>query len=299
MLPRRSYLALALCLGTGLALASISQAQVIYSSGGFEAYDLAPLSPQGPGGTPSWLTTDFAQDLGNAAGVVQSNTVFAGNRAVQIIGPNLLDDIVFSNQTFWWQDRTATPITPGSNIVRVTYRQRLNGNQGDTSQMPFAGIFLEGLLASNGNQVAITSVFIDNAERITAITTGGNSISTPTLPNIFNNWHELRVDLNFTTNRFSVFLDGVPATPLTNLPFRTGTTPVVNRLVEFGFQASTLGAGIPPTNDTFFDDFLVVGVAVPEPTTYAMIALTALGAGYWHSRRRKAAQTEAAEVVEC
>jgi hypothetical protein len=42
-----------------------------------------------------------------------------------------------------------------------------------------------------------------------------------------------------------------------------------------------------------------MGVAVPEPTTYAMIALTALGAGYWHSRRRKLAQTDAAAAVEC
>jgi len=206
-----------------------------------------------------------------------------------------------SATTFWFQDRTGSPFNPvlnGTPIVRTTYRQMLTGSAGDTSQMPFAGIYFEGFNAG-GTQQQITSVFIDNAERLTVITAAGNTVSSAIIPGLFNNWQDLRVDLNFTTQRFTVFLNGVAVSPLINLPFRNSNGPT-NRLVEFGFEASTLGVGVPPTNDTFFDDYLLVAVAgVPEPGTYVLIGLGMLSAGgVWNYRRRQLLRAVQADVGE-
>ena len=303
MMQRRPVGVTMLALLVSGALATSSHAQTtLYDSGGFEGFalDALALYPSNP-----WQTTDFSQlVLGTPAGVVQSATTFAGSRAVRIIGPNMFDDPTFSGQTFWYHDwtgganSTAPPFTPGNSIVRTTYRQMLTGTQGNTSQMPFAGVYFEGFTAG-GTQQMITAVFIDNAERLTAITTGGASISTPILPNIFNNWQDLRVDLNFQTQRFTVFRNGVPISPLINIPFRNANGPT-NRLVEFGLEASYLsGAPDPPTNDSFFDNYLVVVAAVPEPATYALFGLSlAAGGGVWHHRRRRLQRCAEAQVVE-
>lgn len=290
----RNFLFWSLTLSACFLAPSWCNAQTtIYNSGGFESFSLNPLAFQ-----DNWDTTDFSQlILSNPAGVIQSATTFSGTRAMQVIGNNMFDDSTFSNSTFWFQSLTSSPFNPvlnGTPVVRTTWRQRLNGTQGNTSQMPFAGVYFEGLTAT-GQQQTITSVFIDNAERLTAITTAGNFVSSATLPNIFNNWQSLQVDLNFTTQRFTVFLNGSPVSPLINIPFRNTNGPT-NRLVEHGFQASTQGVGVPPTNDNYYDDYLVIATAVPEPSTIAMAGLCLLGAaGAWRYQRRK--QLLAAESV--
>lgn len=289
---------LAVAMASWLWMVSFCEAQTtVYNSNGFEGFAVDTLSPQ-----DNWQTTDFNQLFGSTpAGVVQSSTTFSGSRAVQVIGPNLFDDGGFAGQTFWYQDRTASPFNPvanGTPVVRTTWRQMLQGTQGNTAQMPFAGVYFEGFNAANQQQV-ITTVFIDNAERLTAMTTSGNFFSSATLPNIFNNWQNLQVDLNFSTQRFTVFLNGVAVSPLINLPFRN-SLGATNRLVEFGFEASFLsGSGVPPTNDNFYDDYLVMAFAVPEPTTYALIGLGIVSAaGAWNYRRRKLAQASNADVEE-
>jgi PEP-CTERM motif len=276
-----------------LAVPMVSYAQTtIYNSGGFEAYNIDTLSPQ-----DNWNTTDGNQ-FGTPAGIVQSTTTFAGTRAVQVIGQNLLNDITFSNQTFWWQDRVATPINPvaqGTPIIRTTWRQFVTGTTGDLSQMPFVGIYFEGLTAG-GTQQSITSIFYDNADRISAITTNGNLAFSAVIPNSRNTWLDMRADFNFSTQRFSVFANN--SLVINNQLFRNTNGPT-NRIVEFGFQASAIDLiSPPPTNDAFYDDYLVVGLAaVPEPTTYALGGLTILGAlGFWRYRSKRNQKCMEAEV---
>lgn len=266
----------------------------IYNSNGFEGFAVDPLAFQ-----DDWQTTDLNQIIGTTpAGVVQSAVTFGGsNRAVQMIGPNLFDDSGFNFQTFWWQDRTAAPFHPvlnGTPVVRTTFRQRYEGTIGDTSQIPFAGVYFEGLNTSNA-QLPITSVLFDFAGRITALTSSGNSFSTPVIPDLFNQWQNVRVDLNFTTNRFTVFMNDVAMTPLVNLPFRF---PNMNRLVEFGFQGSTLGVGVPPTNNNYYDDYIVTAFAVPEPSTYALFGILLAGAVVVRNYRRGTKPAEEQELTE-
>ena len=290
----RRSLSTLLVLGTVFICTIQGHAQFsIYNSNGFEGFAIDPLSPQ-----DDWQTTDLNQIIGSTpAGVIQSSVTFSGNRAVQMIGPNLFDDGGFSNQTFWWQDRTAAPFNPvlnGTPVVRTVFRQRYNGTIGDTSQIPFAGVYFEGLNTS-GVQRPITSVLFDFAGRITAITAGDNSFSTPTIPDLFNTWQNMRVELNFTTNRFTVFMNDVAMTPLINLPFRNSN---INRLVEFGFQGSTLGVGIPPTNTNYYDDFVVTAFAVPEPGTYALFSVLLLGAVVVRNWRKTRKPEEHELIVE-
>ncbi len=269
----------------GLLLLPISAyAQVtIYNSGGFESYNIDTLSPQ-----DNWQTTDINQNS-TPAGIVQSALTFSGNRAVQVIGPNLFNDINFSYSTFWWQDRTGSPINPvalGTPIVRTTWRQYVTGTTATLGQMPFAGVYFEGFTAG-GVQQMITSVLFDNADSITAITTGGNGISSAVIPNARNTWLDFRVDLNFSTQRFFVYVNNNLV--LNNLAFRN-TNGATNRLVEFGFQASAIDIiSPPPSNDVYYDDYLVIRTAaVPEPTTIALGGLAIVGAaGFWRYRTKR------------
>ena len=263
----------------------------LYSSNGFEApgYTLGPLVPQ-----QNWQTTDLNQSS-SPAGVVQNTQVFEGAQAFQAIGPNLANDISFSFQTFWYHDNVSlpgilpfNPVASGLPIVRVSWRQYLDGTFNQVGQIPFAGIFLEGLTAG-GTQGQITSVLLRNDGRISVVTTGGATPTTPVDPVNdplrFNRWLHFEVNLDFSTQRFSVWQDG--AHRFNNVAFRN-TFGSQNRLVEFGFQVSAIDLiSPPPTNNTFYDNFVVTALAVPEPSTMALLGvLIAGGVGYrLHTRR--------------
>jgi hypothetical protein len=255
----------------------------IYNSGGFEGFSTGDFSPQ-----DNWMTTDLNQGI-SSAGIIQSSTTFAGVRALQVIGPNLVNDIGFSFQTFWFQDRTSNPFNPvlnGTPIVRTTWRQLITGTTSDLSQMPFVGVYFEGFNAA-GVQQQITSVLFDNVDRITAVTTNGNNVSSAVIANARNQWLDFQVDLNFSTQRFSVWVNG--SLMLNNVNFRNTNGPT-NRLVEFGMQASAIDLiSPPPTNDAFYDNYMIFAIAaVPEPGTYALIALVvAAAAAFWHHRRQR------------
>lgn len=275
-----------------LALAVTAQAQTtLYNSNGFEApgYSGGSLVPQ-----QGWQTTDMNQ-FSTPAGVVQSTQVFQGNQAFQAIGPNLANDVGFSFQTFWYHDSVSlpgvlpfNPVANGLPVVRVSWRQYLDGSFNGIGQIPFAGIYLEGLTAG-GTQGQITSVLLRNDGRISVVTTSG---STPTTavdpvndPLRFNQWLHFEVNLDFATQRFSVWQDGVQR--FNFVPFRN-TFGTQNRLAEFGFQVSAIDLiSPPPSNNTYYDNFVVTALAVPEPTTMALLGmLVAGGLGYRFRPRR-------------
>ncbi len=267
---------------------SPAQSQVtIFNSNGFEA----PFYSPGPlvGGAPQqgWLTTDL-NDGSTPAAVIQNSVVFQGAQALQVVGPNLANDFLFSYQTFWYHDPSSqgilpyNPVANGHPFLIVRWRQMLDGVFNQVGQMPFAGIFLEGLTAS-GTQQMITSVLYSNDGRVRAITTGGSSVQSGVLTDPFNRWIEFQALFNFSTQRFGVTADGVPV--LSNVAFRNsvGTT---NRLVELGIQASAIDLISPaPTNNAFFDNFMVTAQAIPEPTTCLLVGCA--GMGYWVYRRRQ------------
>ncbi len=259
----------------------------IFNSNGFESpsYTAGPLV----GGSPQqgWITTDLNNGSTPAA-VIQSTNVFQGSQALQVIGPNLANDFLFSYQSFWYQDSSSlgilpyNPVLDGRPMVTVRWQQFLDGSFNTPGQIPFAGIYLEGLTAS-GTQQMITSVLFSNDGRVRAITTGGSSVQSAPLSNPFNRWVEFQADFNFSTQRFRVVADGLII--LNNIAFRN-TNGATNRLQEFGIQASAIDLiSPPPTNNTYYDNFMVTADAVPEPSTLLLIGCT--GLGYWAYRRRQ------------
>jgi hypothetical protein len=221
--------------------------------------------------------------------VIQNSVFFNGSQAMQVIGPNLANDVSFSYQTFWYHDSTSlpgllpyNPVASGTPIIRISWRQYLDGVFNQVGQMPFAGVFVEGLTPGN-IQGQITSVLLRNDGRISVVTTGGATPTTPVDPVNdplrFNRWLHFELNLDFNTQRFSLWQDGVMR--FNSIAFRN-TFGAQNRLAEFGFQASAIDLiSPPPTNNVYYDDFTVTALPVPEPTTWALLSVGAAGALGW------------------
>jgi hypothetical protein len=269
----------------------------IYTANGFEApfYTVGPLVGDSP--QQNWLTTDL-NNFSTPAASIQTTTVFQGSQALRVSGPLLANDITFSFQTFWYHDPSSlgilpfNPVANGNPLVVVQWKQFLDGNFNQVGQIPFAGIFLEGLTAS-GTQQMITSVLMSNDARVRVITTGGNVVTSGTIPNVFNNWVDFHAEFSFATQRFNVNVNGVRM--LTNVPFRN-TFGATNRLVELGFQVSAIDlASPPPTNNVTYDDF-VVFATIPEPSTLALFGVAVASVAYYRVRRRRAAALTASDA---
>lgn len=262
----------------------------LYSVNGFEqpGYNPGTFVPQ-----QNWQTTDLNQGS-TPAGVIQNAVFFEGNQAMQVIGPNLANDIGFSYQTFWYHDSTSlpgllpyNPVANGTPIIRISWRQYLDGVFNQVGQMPFAGVFVEGLTAGN-TQGQITSVLLRNDGRISVVTTGGATPTTPVDPVNdplrFNRWLHFELNLDFNTQRFSLWQDGVMR--FNSIAFRN-TFGSQNRLAEFGFQASAIDLiSPPPTNNVYYDNFTVTALPVPEPTTWVLLSVAAAGGLGWQWQSR-------------
>jgi hypothetical protein len=273
--------------------------QVVFNSQGFEpSGGYTPSVPIGPYGTSavagSWVSTDLNQLITlPPAGFVQTALANGGTQAFRISGPALRDDPTLSDQTFWFRGYptagSAFTPTAAAPIVRVTYDQRVSGSGPvTTADIPLVGLYLEGFNAS-GQQQQVGSVLLNLNNGATAITAGGTALATPNNVYTRDAWHAVQIDFDFSTQTYSASLDGAVLSfgGVTNLPFRNSNGPTVS-LAEFGFQAAFNTFSGSNVNDSYFDNFAVTAVGVPEPTSLALSGVVGLGAA-WRWRRRRAA----------
>jgi PEP-CTERM motif len=290
---RRNWLSLGLVCAAALISPAMSRAQVsLFNSNGFESPTFATgilgsYYIGGTGGQQGFLTTDFNQFLGAPAGTIQSGTVFAGSQAFQIHGPGLFDDGTFSGQSFWYRNypTAATafnPVLSGTPIVRMTFNQYITSTPLNLTEMPLVGVYMEGFTPGDATG-AIGGIYFNLNGGMTAITVGGNAVSTANGLVSHDAWHNLTVDFNFSTQTYRAFVDGNLLTfgaSLNNVPFRS----TFNRVSEYGFQASYNEATMSTTNDAYFDNLVVIGV--PEPSSFVLGGVALLGLRFVRRRRK-------------
>jgi hypothetical protein len=295
---------LALTAAAALLAAAPCRGQLVFDSRGFEpSAGYTANVPIGPYGTSavagSWVSTDINQLITlPPSGFVQTAVVNGGTQAFRVSGPALRDDPTLSDQTFWFRGypTAGSAFTPSGTapIVRVTYDQRISDSGlVHTADIPLVGLYMEGFNGS-GQQQQVGSVLLNLNAGATAITAGGTTLSTPNNVYTRDAWHAVQVDFNFATQTYSTSLDGVLLSfgGVTNLPFRNTNGPTVS-IAEFGFQAAFNTFSGSNVNDSYFDNFVVTAVAVPEPTSLALAGVVGLGAGWRWRRRRAAAGTPA------
>jgi hypothetical protein len=278
-----------------LAFTADSRAQIPLNTGGFEApYTAGILGSHyqtGTGGQQGWLTTDFNQLLGIPAGLVQTGTVHSGLQAFHVNGPRLFDDPTFGGQTFWYQNYPVAatafnPVSSGTPIVQMNFDQRVNSTGITISDMPFVGVYMEGYSA-NGDQQAIGTLALNLNRGITAITLGGNALTTANNIYNHNSWHSLQVEWNFFSQTYRAFLDGTLLTfgagGISEIPFRNPS----NRVAEIGFQASFNQFAGVTSNSAFFDNYVVIATGVPEPTSLLLVAAGLAGIVIRRRRRER------------
>jgi hypothetical protein len=279
-----------------------------FNSNGFESptFTITPSSnivgQQGFQATPA-----------NTAASIQTATVFAGTQALQISGPALVNDTTFAGGNFWYRSSPfATAYNPvGSNtpIVRVEAQTRTSGDLVLATDIPFAGFHLEGY-TSLGIQQSITPVMVNLNGGVTVftnLTVGGPNQSVATADTLLprEQWNQLAVELNFTTQTFRVFVlgqstpvqfvtngSGQPITPITDVPFRNsfGSTERVAEVGMVAFYGRDISGGpVQPLNNFFMDDFVVTASPVPEPGFLVAVGFAGVVAGRWYRRRRAAA----------
>jgi hypothetical protein len=270
-----------------------AQVVTLYDSGGFESPGFATgilgsYYQSGSGGQQNWLTTDFNQLLGLPAGLVQNSLVHSGAQAFHINGPRLFNDPTFGGQSFWYRSYPSAatafnPVANGTPVVSMKFNQYVSGTLINVTDMPLVGIYMEGY-TSGGTQAALGSLLLNLNGGVTAITVGGNAVSTA--DNIYarNSWQQLDVQFNFEAQTYRAFLNGSLLTfggGLADIPFRN----TLNRVAEYGFQASFNQFAGSTTNSAYFDNLVVSATIVPEPSSLAFGA-AAIGGFAWLRRRR-------------
>jgi hypothetical protein len=308
-----SALRWALAFGLAVTASAPGSAQTnIFNSNGFDTgYSAGNLNNQ-----QSFLTLG-----GVSAALVQSTTVFSANNAVQIVGPSLVNTQPqgFAGGNFWYQTTNYNPVASATPFVQVHHQSRTSGGIATVSDIPFAGVYLEGNSAFG--QQSITPVMVNLNGGITVFTntaTGGTNNAVSTANGLIprEQWHQISAELNFATQTFRVYRNGDPTplpfvtngsgaaiTPIVDVPFRNtfGTTTSLAEVGLIGFYGfDTGGSPYQPVNSYFVDNFQVTASAVsqfapvPEPT-WGLAAIAA--GGLIGLRLRRVRRPDAATVA--
>lgn len=285
-----SYLSAETRVGIWLSLLAVlvgaaetrAQTTMLFDSGGFEPNTYLPGSlgahyQAGTGGQAGWSTTDLNQLFGAPAGVIQSSIVQSGSQAFRIDGTRLTNEPNFGPLSFWYRNYPTAagaynPVASGTPIVRVNYNQFVSGTAINLTEMPFVGLYLEGY-TPGGSQTSLGSLLLNLNGGVTAFTIGGNSLATADNLYTHNAWHSLQAEFNFASQTYRAYLDGTLLTfgvgNIADIPFRNS----VDRIAEYGFQASLNQFAGSTTNSAYFDNFVMTASGVPEPSSLLLGAV--------------------------
>lgn len=306
-----------------LAICCAANAQVIpiYNSNGFEGPTFtngAPLGGYNPTFTPGGQITSTQDNWSNTdqlliipgfppIGQIQNGLVQSGSQAVRIYGERLTENATFAGGNFWWRypDFAGNVFNPLANNTPIVVAQTgFYRNDAELStDIPLKGMYFEGF-RSGGLQRVITQVGISATGTVYAMTLNAFPNSTvESAANLVANqtWVDLRVQLNFQTQTFQVFLNNTllgfgPGQVITNVPFRDsdiGNGPF-DRLREYGYVAYYNTAAGITTGDAYFDNLTLHAVGIPEPASLALMGFSLVCGGMFYYRRQacKAKQAE-------
>lgn len=317
---RRVGAALGLALSLVIPASPASGQTTIFNSNGFEA---PSYSTAGTGNIFGQQGFTFVPS--NTAGVIQNTTVRNGTQAFQVIGPNMIapgynefnpltGQTVYTGANYWYRNNfNYNPIASATPFVQVQFA----GLRTATGffDMPFAGVYMEGLNAT-GAQQGLLTLIIGSDGRLAAMTSfsstvGGSTGTVSTATGLFgaDTWHGLFAELNFATQTYRVYREGDPnpiqfqtavGALITDIPFRNGTTGLSTTvsvkeigMLAFNFKpSSTPGDEMAPTNNFFIDDYLVTASATtlaPVPEPGLILAVGAAGVAGWRVYRRRRA----------
>jgi hypothetical protein len=273
-----------------------------------------------PGYAPGTIVgqNSFQAAPGNAAGSIQTATTFAGSQAFQVTGTALVDNTTFNGGNFWYREYTAGTLNPvggGTPFVQVRAQVRTSGSLALATDIPFAGLYLEGFTAGippfiPPQQQSITPIMVNLNGGVTVFTnttTGGTNMAVSTADGLLarEQWHLLHAELNFNTQTFRLYIQGqstpvqfvtngsgTAITPITDVPFRNanGATVSIAEIGMIGFFGRDPATGTPvqPLNNFFIDDYTVTATTapVPEPGWLLLVGFAGTAAARAWRRRR-------------
>ena len=232
--------------------------------------------------------------------MIQNGTVVGGSQAFEIVGSQLLENDAYGDANFWYKSYSAAgavnPVASGNPLLHVNFEGRVSGALPLPSDIPYGGPYLEGY-TSGGIQQAVTPFLINVNGGVTVFTNsvvGGSNETISTADGLIprETWATIEGQLNFSNQTFRVLVNGSPVTFTQggfsgiDVPFRDtfGTTVSV---AELGFQGYWNSAFSPTFNNMFFDDLSYIATPVPEPSSFAMVALVAGFAGWRRCRKAR------------
>lgn len=218
----------------------------LFDSNGFESpsYSLGSLT-----GQQGWNTD------GTGLATVQNSIFQSGSQAVALSG---------TASEWHYPSLNYTPAA--GELVSIStgiYR----GSSAATAKN--FGFFLDAY-NSSVLRVARVGLAYNAGSIVLAATMGGATpgtyiITTPTLS--FNTWYDLKMDMNYTTQTFDVYLNNVLYG--SSLPFFTASTDLADVDLMMSYTTGATDVG-------YFDNYKVTTVAVPEPGSMSIAALGGL-----------------------
>lgn len=227
---------------------------VVFDSQGFESprYDPGPLEDQDPIGP--WLK----DTVRTGVATVQTATVESGLQAVEMTRPAAINgdtryavrDLVLPNETL--------------DVIRVNWDMNVPANaQPFVDFGPFFGVEAYDDQTNNtGAPKLIGSLGVDASTGDVLYQDGTTGVFTESGFDItFGQWHHFTLELDYTTETYTVFVDGVS---------RASTGFVDDSVIGFtdaplAALAASAGSIATATGNAFFDNYRIdIGQAIPQ-----------------------------------
>ncbi|MDB5325194.1 MAG: hypothetical protein JWM57_763 [Phycisphaerales bacterium] len=258
---------------------SITQATVLYDSGGFET---SAGFVTGPGGAGAFLA---GQTGGTPASTWIQSFAGAGNAPLAAIYPyaggispnfqrvQVQDNTVpAANGGFFNPNLASTPYTPGLNQgIAITWTMRLNSGLNN----PFYGI----VAYSGADEVAQFGV--NGSSGALVGSSGATFAGFTAAVNAFVDYELL---LNYTTKTYSVYTSPNGAGTYTLRGGGLFVTPTATAFTDADIASFSLAGTDPFSGSADFDFYKVETVTIPEPAT---ISVLTAAFGLLTVRRRK------------